>query len=768
MGAKGRKLARVKHVAAAVLLAAVCFYPSLAPRPVCAEDTPSPGAIAGKVTDAISGEVLSFCNVVLDSIARGTITDTHGHFVLYMIPPGKYTLIISRIGHATFRLEPVIVSPGDTTTVRVELKPVILKADPIIVTATRVEQTARMAPASVSVVTAEEIGNQVPVTFDRAIENVAGLTAFRSTGGISVQSISIRGSSDVAGGGVGNRVLLLIDGRPALTSDTGGAFWSLVPVQFVDRVEIVKGAFSSLYGSTAMGGVINVITRRPDYASAGRVEMKLGFIEKAPSDIRYTDQTKLQSEVVADYSGKTGRLSYLVSSSRKESDGYAENTGYRIYDLYGKVIYDISTERKLDFTLGGGNARNEYPHAWISSAQPLQMREAYRDDRQEKNYFTGDLHYWGLTGTDTKYSMRAYYYQHEQDSYFNEDDPNQTIPGNEAFGTKTNIDGRKIGNILQLDTRLGERNRVVVGADVQIDNVRSAPDTIVYGNHQINNYALLAQDDITLLNSLSATVGARYDWNHLVGGRTLDQISPKVALVWAPVRQVSVRALYGQAFRAPTIAELFLREELGGGVAFVPNPGLNAEHLVNSYEGGVRWTPRAVFDVEVAAFRYEYEDLIYWEEISDELGVTYTIYQVRNLNSALMQGVETTLRSRWRTLSLTANLTYLDARDTSPGRTDDFLAYRPKYSGGGGADLVLGRWTVHGDGRYRSKIDEVFLYPRQAPNAYWVFNGSLQYHLNGAWLLTVKGNNLFNERYEELARYRMPGRNWLFGAQFSF
>jgi outer membrane cobalamin receptor len=170
----------------------------------------------------------------------------------------------------------------------------------------------------------------------------------------------------------------------------------------------------------------------------------------------------------------------------------------------------------------------------------------------------------------------------------------------------------------------------------------------------------------------------------------------------------------------------------------------------------------------VAAFRYEYTDLIYWVEISAELGTTYTIYQVRNLTSARMQGVETSLRSHWGALTTTANITYLDARDTSPGREDDVLAYRPKYSGGFGADLDLGRWMVHGDGRYRSQIKEVFLYPRQAPDEYWVFNGALQYRLADDWTLSLKGNNLLDRQYEELARYRMPGRNWLFGVRFAF
>ncbi len=765
LGGEALKFMRAAIVLVTVAASLCCV---LSAPSAFAEDTPAAGAIAGTVKDAKTGEVLSFCNVVLDSISRGTITDTKGRFVLYMLPPGTYTVIVSRIGHATFRSEPLVVAPGDTTHIHVSLEPVVLKADPIVVTATRVEQTARMAPASISVVTQEEIGNQVPVTFDRAIENVPGLTAFRSTGGISVQSISIRGSSDVAGGGVGNRVLLLIDGRPALTSDTGGAFWSLVPVQFIDHVEVVKGAFSGLYGSTAMGGVINVITRHPEEERRGHLDMKLGFFEKAPADIRYTEETQWQSELVADYSGKTEHWKYLFSASRKESDGYAQNTGYRLYDLYGKLMYDISTERKIEFTLGGGNSSNEYPHAWLSSAQPLEVREAYLDDRQEKNYFSADLHYWGLSGEDTRYSMRAYWFRHRQDSYFNEDDPNVAIPGNEPYGLTTNIDGDKIGNILQADTRLGERNRVVAGADIQIDYVESAPDTIMYGDRQINNYAVFLQDDITLLNSLSATIGARYDWNHQVGGKTLDQFSPKVAMVWNPVTEVAVRALYGQAFRAPTIAELYLQEELGGGVAFVPNPDLDAEHLKNSYEAGVRWTPSKRFDLDMAGFRYEYEDLIYWIEISEELGTTYTVYQVRNLNSALLQGVETSLRSQWGRVSANANFTYLDARDTSPDRTDDLLAYRPKYTGGFGVDLDLGRLMLHGDGRYRSRIEEVFLYPRQAPDEYWVFNGALHYQLAASWVLTVKGNNLLDRQYEELARYRMPGRNWLFGVQFTF
>jgi outer membrane receptor for ferrienterochelin and colicin len=463
---------------------------------------------------------------------------------------GSYRLVISRIGHKSFERDGVVVGEGDTTRVDAVLEPAPVRVDPVVVTATRTEQTVRMAPASVAVVDQQDIENRAPATFDQAIEAVGGLSVFRTTG-ISVQSMQIRGSSDVAGGGVGNRVLLLIDGRPALTSDSGGAFWSLVPTQFVDHVEIVKGAFSSLYGSTAMGGVVNVITRQPGKDTVARLDMKLGFFEQPAAAIQYTNDTPLQSEVTAGISGPVGHskrdVRYLLSASRKSSDGFSENTQYAFYDLYGKLIFEVNAQRKLELTLGGGHAANDYPHSWLNANHPLEVRPAQADDRQKKDYGSVDLHYSALSGDRTRLSTRAYYYHHEQTTDFNQSDAISQLPE----GLSTEIRGDKVGYITQVDHRIGERNRLVAGVDFQFDIVHSSPDSIMYGDRQINNYALFAQDDIDLSKSVTATLGARYDWNHLVGGKTLEQLSPKVAMVWTPHRDLALRALFAQAFRAP-------------------------------------------------------------------------------------------------------------------------------------------------------------------------------------------------------------------------
>lgn len=728
------------------------------------------GVLAGRVLDARTRAPLSYAMiraeaVGADNAAVDAIGDRDGGF-LVGIPAGTYSLIVSRIGYTNY-VDTVSVESGGRLELTILLEPSMFEAEEIVVTATRREQTARLAPATVDVLTAAQLDRSPVQTFDQALETVPGVNAFRS-GGAKVQSMSIRGSSDVAGGGVGNRVLLLIDGRPALTSDSGGAFWSLVPLNFIHRTEVVKGAFSSLYGSTAMGGVVNVITTRPASTSDLRLSFQVGFFEKPPETIRYTEEGQLQSIIDASYSGKRGSVGYLLSASHKQSDGYAQGTGFELYDLYTRLLFDLGGERHLELTAGGGGSDSDYPHSWLSSAQPLRIRDKYTDDRQEKRHLNVDLWYWAVTGSNRKYSSRFYYYAHNNRSFFNESDTLQTLPGNEPLGTRIKVDGDKLGHLTQIDFYLGERNTLIAGADIQLDVVESAPDTVMYGDQQINNFALYAQDEFAVTSTLSATVGARYDWNHLVGGKTWENLSPKLGVVFRPAESLALRALYGRAFRAPTIAELFFQQELSGGIKFVPNPNLDAELMTLSAEAGVALKLHDAFQVDLAVFRYEYEDLIYWVNVTEEFGVNYPLFQVRNLNAALMQGVEIGFRSRWgKYVDLKAGYTRLVARDLSHGRLDDTLAYRPRDSFNASADASIRRMHLHVQTRYRSEIEEVFLYPLQIPDAFWVTDVKGRFRLTGGVTLTATVNNIFDAQYEELARYRMPGRNWLFGVSFT-
>lgn len=726
------------------------------------------GAISGWVYDAVTMEPVAFVDVFLDSVLIGAATGANGTFVIRPVPPGTYRLRTRHIGYTPYVEEQVRIVPGTSISRSIALQPTAVKAEEVVVTATRREQTAYMAPASVAVLNASDLQNRSVVTFDQALDMVPGISVHRASG-ISVQSLSIRGSSDVAGGGVGNRVLLMIDGRPALTSDSGSALWSLVPTGSVERIEVVKGAFSSLYGSTAMGGVINVITRRPTYRSMTTVDVDYGLYEKPHPALRYTDRVATQSQLELHHSGQRDPLRYLIHLSRKQSDGHSENTAYEFYSVFGKVLYDIRRNRNMEFSFGANWAENDYPHTWMSNLQPLRVLPKHRDDRQEKRNYSADLLYWAVPSARAKYSSRFYFYRKAARSYFNENDPLLHIPGNDPYGLKTVVDADKLGMITQFDYYLDERNVLISGVDVQVDHVDSSPDTVMFGNRRVNHFALYLQDEVELPRGFTATLGVRYDWNHLMGGSTQGQLSPKLAMVYRPRAYLAIRMLLGQAFRAPSIAERFFQYELGGGTLFKPNSGLKPERMDFSLETGLRWRLSDLVDVDVAYFRYHYRDMIYWVEISAEEGVPYTLFQVRNLNRALMKGVEATVDVHWkRVVRASLTYTYLDAKDQSPGRLNDLLAYRVRHSLFFSTDVHLGRFTFSLNGRRKSNVEEVFLYPLEAPGAFLVANAKVTWRLTDRCRLSAAVRNMLDTSYEELARYRMPGRHWIAGTSIQF
>jgi iron complex outermembrane receptor protein len=725
------------------------------------------GEISGRVLEAQTGAPLADVNIIVLDSYYGAASGRDGSYLIKNIPPGKYTLEVRRIGYDTAVIENVRVKPGRLTVKNVNLASTYIEFEEVVLSATRREQTAQMAPASVSVLKSVDIERRNAKTFDQALETIPGISVYRSTG-VSVQSLSIRGSSDVAGGGVGNRVLLAIDGRPALNADSGGAFWSLVPTNFIDRVEIVKGAFSSLYGSTAMGGVINVITKKPSYRSSFKVDVSAGIYELPPKWMRYKDSPSVFSSINLSHSNRLGKVSYLLSLSRNQSQGHRQRSAYEFYNLYGKLFVDLSNNRNLEITLGGDIGRNDYPHPWFSQLAPLKVAAKYTDDVQNKNTFSTDVFYYAVPNPRVKYSSRFYFYRSFFKSEFNPNDPLKSIArNNEDFGTFVQSESKKLGNLTQLDYYLSDQNYLITGLDIQRDLVDSIPDSIMFGKHQVNNFALYAQDEHEFSKKFTLTIGLRYDFNKLVGGNLQTQLSPKLALVYSPLETWSLRFLAGRAFRAPSIAERFFKKEIAAGIPFKPNPDLRAEKMT-SLEFGSRFRMNTWAELDLAFFHYNYDNMIYWINISEEEGINGLLFQVRNLNKARIQGVEVTLNVHpVRFWSANFNYTYLDAKDLSEIRENDILAYKIRHALSFVSSLHAGPWFLNLDGRYNSKVEEIFIFDeKDEPDAFLVINAKLQRRLGRTLKLSVGVNNIFNRQYEELARYRMPGRTWIFGSSF--
>lgn len=629
----------------------------------------------------------------------------------------------------------------------------VVEIPEIVITAEKTEQTNKSTAATVSILSAAEMDKGSVSTFDQALESVPGIMLNRSAG-TATNSMSIRGASDTLGGGVGNRVLLLLDGRPAITADTGGANWSLLPIEIVERVEVVKGALSPLYGSNAMGGVVNFITKVPGNVRDTKINIGWGYFDRQPE----VDKRSYFENIALSHSNSYGSFGYLLSLSGKASDGYRQNTDFSLYNAYGKFQYTNQKDLKLSLALGRTFLERGYPNIWlIDSISPYvhPMKVAYEktNDRQEKRIWDADLLLKSPVNSRLKLSANLYHSQNCSRSLFN---PDNLEGDDRPYGFYTDSDAKKSGGLLQIDIFPLFRNYLILGLDAQLDSVDSNPADVMFGSHKSMTLAGFAQDRIAISNELAVMLGARYDHRYLEGGKNEGQMSPKFGLSYKVNDNTALRLSAGQAFRAPSLAEMYMKQEIHSGVDFRENPNLRSEKLRLYAEVGVKHNLTSFLKTDISAFMYNFSDMIVWKALDENE------YQVTNLSRAVMRGIETSLAFSWNKISAVANYTYLDAKDRTEGRTDDTLPYKAKHTAYMALDYQYRRFKPGASIRYVSKMEEVTFYPNDAPEAFYVVNAYISCSLSDRMILSVAVNNLLDRQYEEMARYRMPGRSVAF------
>lgn len=754
----------------------------------------STGSLEGTVIDRTNDGVVGSVKIVLERVNSPekkiyeTSSDLIGKYKLEHIPAGIYKLKASRIGYKTESIDDVEITANSSAALNIFLTPVDIEIEKINVTATKTETTLKQTPSSISVVTSDDIKNKNIFTFDEVLDGVQGITIFR-TSGINVGALSIRGSSDVAGGGIGNRVMLLLDGRPSLTGDSKGALWSLIPTAIVERTEIVKGAFSSLYGSSAIGGVINVITKKPTYKPFTGINMNYGFYERLNDSLRFSNKLQSFKGIDLYHSNTFKKLAFLVNLSYKQNDGHSQQTDYEFYNAVTKLMYDVFNNRDLEVTLQYTKSNGAFPHYWRkdagSYAEPYKTAPYYIGDRLKKETQSFDVFYTALPSGNTKYTSRFYYYKLQSNSYYNPKNPVSIqftqVPGT---GLETFIKSYNFGNISQFDISIGKRNYLIMGTDVQWNVVKSAPEDILYGNRQINNFGVFAQDQHKIITDnsgfsiLSTTIGARFDYNKYIGGSKFIQVSPKLSLIYTPkiksniFENSSFRVLVGRAFRAPSIAELYFKRELFGNIEFVYNPNLKPEEML-SVEIGYRKQYEKRFTFDVTAYFNYYDNLIQYINIG---GTIYGPFQVQNIAKSQIRGIEAAidyssslnLFNKTFNYSFAVNYCYVDARDLSKNRKEDFLPYKPKHIFNFTSDFKYYGFGLNVSGKYQSEIEEDLFYKYEEPEEYFLLDVKLTKKLFGKITIFAAVNNLLNTSYQELERTQAPNRNYNSGISLEF
>ena len=720
--------------------------------------------ITGKVIDAESGEGLSYVNITFkDGATFNTTSDQNGAFRISGLTETHYQVVFSMIGFQTVLLDTVSASDDP---LYISMHPESYLTKEVVVSASRKSQSLNLAPASVGLVTRKQLLQAGTNSFDDAFNGINGITVTRSSNA-NVQSFSIRGASEVAGGGIGNRVLLLLDGRPAITPESGGALWNLVPLAAIERIEVIKGAYSSLYGSSAMGGIVNVITRTPDTASHSDLNLHYGAYGPAPA---YTGYKRYNDFFGAEFitSRKLNKWSYLFNFAGKSNDGNREQSSFNLYNGYGKFKFDFSPNRSLQISAMYNDIFNDTPATWLSTTEAYSVADYRKDDTQHRREWNGDLYYQAFARSNVKYSTRFYYYGSASDYVFNGDPANDSTNVNTG---KQYIDSEKVlvhrvGNTSQIDLSMGDVHYVIGGFDLQSDYINGQPDTVLYGIHRATNIGVFVQDQMTFSDRLTLTAGLRYDYYSIKGTFMEGNVNPKIAAVYQCSPKVSVRSLLARAFRNPSISERYTKFEQGGGLKFTTSPLLRAEKLTLSAEVGTKINLNQIrFDV--ALYYNNYKDLIYYEQRQTPDGSL--LFEVVNLNKAILQGFEVSAEyAPVKEISIQAGYTYLDAKDVSEEAINDVLAYKSKHTTYANLLVSHKRFQLFLQARSRSRIDEVFIYPGSEPAGYILFGGKLSYTISDKVSTYFKIDNATDVQYEEIERYRMAGRNFMVGVNMQF
>jgi len=586
--------------------------------------------------------------------------------------------------------------------------------DTVVVAATRIPQAIRDVGVSVSVVTRERIEELNAQNVGEVLEEVtdARVNSYGSMGAES--DITLRGSS-------GNQVLVMVDGRPVNVASVGKTDLSMFPVDQIERIEVIRGPGSVLYGAGAMAGVVNIVTRDPP--------------QQLQTDLSASYGTKNTRILQLDNGARIGDIGYFVMASQNASDGWRENSACDGYHIAGKLDYDMTRESRL--VLNSGFSRQ---NKGVPGSTSWETPNAKQYDRQ----YWFDLTHKYEFETNSCLTSKAFLNQNWQD-YKDPDSFTDNISQNQ----KTGLD-------VQQTLPVGERQLLLGGIYLENDsvNIKDAGGVSrIGGNRDLFTSAVFLQDEISFLERFIATPGLRCDIQSKWGA----ELSPKISGLYKIIEGTGLKASIGRGFRAPTVNELYWRDDYSEG-----NPDLKPEESL-SYDAGIQQSLGEKSGIGVSLFQSHVKNLIAW--FDDGKG----IYKAENVNDAFLQGVETELNTQFtREISGALNYTLLGARDTSGKYDGEILTYRPKnkigcrlgyQSKGGFKCNVNAEYT---DSVYADRANTQELGGFMTLGAY-----ASQSIVKGVEIY-VRGDNILDKQYQLVNGYPMPGASVMGGMKATF
>jgi outer membrane receptor for ferrienterochelin and colicins len=691
-------------------------------------------SVSGKVTDSLNNPLLRVNIVVLEN-GKGAATNLDGEYIIENLSPGTYNLEFSIIGYESKKLRIVLTNKSITADVVLTEKPV--ESEQVIVTAGKYEQKISELPVSAEVLGSDMISQKNFSDLEDALRYVPGVN-------MTDDQISIRGSSGYSRG-AGSRVLLAIDGLPFYTGDTGETIWEVVPVTILDHIEIIKGAASSLYGSTAIGGVINLITKKIPKNHIVYFKSYIGAYDKpAYTEWDWSGEYRTFNGQTISYANTYNNIGIAVSFSRLEDTGYRQNNFSKRYIGFIKSDIRLTSASSLMLLANIFNKKSGNFVYWRDSRNALvpPQNDLGQVVKADRNMF-GAIYKQVLSDNILLNIKGSYYHTFWDDG---------ATPDNKS---KTDLFRGEV----QFNSSFSNSLFVVSGLETSGAQVNSN----LFGNPTSFGFGAYSHADWKFDFPLIASLGLRYDYNRL---DTLDgssALSPKFGLNYKFSDDLIFRTSVGTGFRAPTPAEAFTSTSTSG-ITVKPNPLLKSETNL-TIEGGVNYKPFNTITLDLALFNNEFYDFI-------EPGVDLTdgLIIFDNVTRARIQGFEfqSVINLEQFNTDMTLSYTYLWARNIEEKKA---LKYRPRNVFYSRLDYNSHNFIAGADFRYWSRVEEIdnelidlgLVPDGQLRVDVFVLDLRAGYNLNfydTPLKVFLNANNVLNYNYVELIGNLAPIRNF--------
>lgn len=582
-----------------------------------------------------------------------------------------------------------------------------LDLEKIVVTASKLEQVYKKVPNNISIISNEDIEDADNVELVELLDMLPSVNIIEYGSYGATKSVHTRGA-------VSTQVLTLVNGRPVNTPRDGETDHNQIPLSNIERIEVMRGPAAAMYGANAVGGVINIITKK------GKERMETKFTQKAG-----TFRTSLSS-LTNGYKFKN--FDYFLNQDYLTSQGHRDNSYYRSSNTNLNLGYKINNDNRISLFSG---------YSQSSAGSPGTIDSFDPDDRliSKKNFF--DFTWNGKILKEQDILMKFYHNSDRLEFIETFEPRDESVHTTKEYGTD-----------IQFSQLWFDVWRTTLGGNYKLNYINSSTTQ----KHDYNTKALYAESETDLFNDNAVfKVGARWDDYSNFG----DRISPTASLTTWFFDKIKLHGLIARSFRAPTFNDLYWPNDgFSEG-----NPNLEPEKAT-SYEIGLSTYLLKSLKLDSTYFSTKFRDLIEWQEVR-----TF-FWQPLNVGRARVSGLETELEYIFSdNLKINFNHTLLSAKDAD---TDNRLTYRPRNLFKCNLTYKpFSKFKIELSSRYKSRR---FTNPQNTnalpPN--YIMDLGMAYELTKDCQFSLKGTNILNKQYQEQNGYPMPGTAIIGGVEISF